>query len=178
MDSLMRLCCRLFHWTSKGYWPFSLRTWRLGVRLVTVGVVQPTRREDTTRSGKSFFRIPIRGGALHKANPVVKLDFVHAQRVQMQPLSRLRFTIDRFCAGRVGCAAEFHGCLEIALCSRAFAVIRSGFGWLSSSSSSFRLSFIWTRATRGDTDAAVAAARAVSVRSTAAISPRKRLFRP
>src|SRR6185312_12564416 len=85
MESLTRLCWRLFHSTAKAYWPLSLRGRRLGVRFVMEVVAQPTSNQGSSSSGSNLFKFSITGRALHERRRLVKLDLGRRMMNHAQP---------------------------------------------------------------------------------------------
>src|SRR5947199_7217455 len=83
MESLMRLCWRLFHSTAKGYCPLSLRGTRLGVRLVMAEVAQPTSNQGSRNRGRNFFSVSITGQRVTQSSAACKVGF--GRRPEIQP---------------------------------------------------------------------------------------------
>src|SRR5438477_9836327 len=75
MESLTRLCWRLFHSTAKGYCPLSLRVRRLGVRLVMAVVPQPTSIQESRSGGRNFVGLSIAEQSVTRGVAACKVGF-------------------------------------------------------------------------------------------------------
>src|SRR2546421_8060899 len=93
MESLSSLCWRLSHSTEKGYCALSLRGSRLGVRLVMVGVSQPTSSQGSRSSGRFFFTLSIARLSVTQASAACKVGFgpvCRSSKTRINPLLKNR----------------------------------------------------------------------------------------